>query len=308
MGTQITVAETIRTITKNHLQNGGLLFGQCVTAVGWIGGTVPELAEADGIVELPTSDVAGPGFAVGAALAGRRPIFICRYQGFMWFNAAIIVNYAAKSKEMWNVPCPIFIRAIAMEGGIGPVATGCHHSLIMRMPGIGVAAPMTPNEWRGVWNHFKNNDAPIYCSEHRLSFPKYDELPNIINQNASVTIFAISAARFNAVKACEQLKSKGIIANLIHIVWLSPLDTETLKCACDALKTTQYGIVVDSDYQMGGAAQSIAHSIMILANKPVYVLGLPRKTAGFAPHLDTLTPSSDEITAFITELDVCPSN
>ena len=109
-----TTAETIKEITRNHLINGnGLLFGQCVTAVGWVGGTIPD---CEGIVEIPMTDIAGPGFAVGAALIGRRPIFVVRYQGFMWYNASSFVNYAAKSKEVWGKPCPIFIRSIAMEG------------------------------------------------------------------------------------------------------------------------------------------------------------------------------------------------
>ena len=34
----------------------------------------------------------------------------------------MIINYACKSKEIWKVPCPVFVRGIAMEGGIGPVA------------------------------------------------------------------------------------------------------------------------------------------------------------------------------------------
>ena len=96
MGT--TVSETIKEITKDHLENGnGLLLGQCVTAVGWIGGTIPD---CKGIVELPMTDVAAPGFAVGCALMGRRPIFVVRYQGFMWYNCSSLVNYAAKSKAV----------------------------------------------------------------------------------------------------------------------------------------------------------------------------------------------------------------
>ena len=140
-----TTAETIKQITREHLEKRkGLLFGQCVTAVGWIGGTVPEMTEEEGITELSMADVAGAGIAVGAALMGRRPIYVIRYQGFMWYNAAPILNYAAKSKEMWGVPCPLFVRSLAMEGGMGPVASGAHHSLVMRMPGIPICSPMTP--------------------------------------------------------------------------------------------------------------------------------------------------------------------
>ena len=39
---------SIKDITRNHLRNGGRCFGQCLTAVGWVGGTLPELYEEDG--------------------------------------------------------------------------------------------------------------------------------------------------------------------------------------------------------------------------------------------------------------------
>src|SRR3989344_8182023 len=129
----MTSAETIREITRNHLlKNRGVALGQCLTAVGWVGGTVPELREENGLVELSMADVSSGGIAVGVALAGRRPIYIVRYQGFQWYNAPSIVNYAAKSKEMWGIPCPIFVRSIGMDGGIGPVASGSHHGMYMR--------------------------------------------------------------------------------------------------------------------------------------------------------------------------------
>ena len=53
----------------------GKVFGQCLTAVGWVGGTLPEMYEKDGMVEVSMADVAGGGFAVGAALMNSRPIY-----------------------------------------------------------------------------------------------------------------------------------------------------------------------------------------------------------------------------------------
>ena len=43
------------------------------------------------------SDVSGPGVAVGAAIMGRRPILVLRFQSFLWLAASPIVNYAAKA-------------------------------------------------------------------------------------------------------------------------------------------------------------------------------------------------------------------
>ena len=101
----ITVRETIKNITYKHLTKGrGKCYGQCLTAVGWVGGTLPELYEEDGMVELSMADVAGGSIVTGAALSGERAIYVVRYQGFQWYNAVSVVNYAAKSKELWNRP------------------------------------------------------------------------------------------------------------------------------------------------------------------------------------------------------------
>ena len=296
-----TVAEVIRATTRKHLEEGrGLLFGQCVTAVGWVGGTIPEMTPKEGIVELSMADVAGAGIAVGAALVGRRPIYVIRYQGFMWYNAASLLNYAAKSKDMWGVACPIFVRSIGMEGGIGPVASACHHGMVMRMPGMPVCAPMTPGEWLQAWEWFTAHDDPLYVSEHRRSFPINQEMEPTLHPQAAVTILAISAARLNAREALTRLASEGIQCDLIHLVWLKPFQVTDM--ICHSLKKTGVGIVIDSDFEIAGPSRSIAYELMHATSVPVYALGLEDRTAGFAPHLDNPTPPVAKIVEFVKRL------
>lgn len=301
-----TLAETIRETTRHHLQhNKGLLFGQCISAVGWVGGTVPEMQPTNdpalegGIVELPTCDVAGPGFVVGAALAGRRPIFICRYQGFMAYNLATIANYAAKSKEMWKTPCPIFVRSIAMEGHIGPVATGAHHSMAMRMPGIKVVAPMTPQEWLTAWNNYVAGDDPVYCSEHRLSYQNTDEpqQPQVV-PNSEFVLIGISAGRMNIIKAAETLSRTGLTV-VHHVVNLKPYRPDgILLYNIRNMAPNGVAVVVDSDYPICGAAEHIAQQLARKTRRPVHAIGLDDRTAGFATRLDNITPSPDKIIAY----------
>ena len=82
-----TLRETIKNIIKLHLKKKrGKVFGQCLTAVGWVGGTLPEMYEKDGMIEISMADVADGGFVVGAALMNSRPIYVIRYQGFNWYN------------------------------------------------------------------------------------------------------------------------------------------------------------------------------------------------------------------------------
>ena len=78
-----TVREIIKETSRDHIKkNNSLIFGQCLSAVGWVGGTVPELTEKEGLIELSMADVANGGIVAGAGLSNRRPIYVIRYQGF----------------------------------------------------------------------------------------------------------------------------------------------------------------------------------------------------------------------------------
>ncbi len=287
-----TTAETIKEITQHHLTRGnGLLLGQCVTAVGWIGGTVPD---CEGIVDLSMTDVAGPAFAVGCALMGRRPIFVVRYQGFMWYNSSSLVNYAAKSKQVWGRPVPVFIRSIGMEGnGIGHTASSCNHSIFMHSPGMPVAAPMTPNEYSEVWNHFMTNDDPVYVSEHRRSFSLSDEMPDIVRESADITMIAISASRLNMLEADKALTELGIKCDIFHLLWLKPFAAK--QELLESLRRTKRGLVIDSDYEIAGAARSIAYELMHMTGVAVQALGLEDRVCGAAAQLENITPSAQKI-------------
>ena len=256
-----TVRETIKeTIFKHLKKNNGLVFGQCLTAVGWVGGTIPELSEKDGLVELSMADVSNGGIVAGAGLSNRRPIYVIRYQGFNWFNASIILNYACKSKELWDVPCPIFIRGIAMEGSIGPVAGSSHHSLYYRMPGIKIASPMTPNEYLSVYDNFMKNDEVLYVSEHRGSYSNTDELQDFVSENLDIILFPISITRFEAQRAKIELEKHGYKIGIANILWIKPFVIK--KEWENAVKTSKFGgIVLDDDYSQG-VATNLAYDIM----------------------------------------------
>ena len=306
--------DVIRKISEKHLrENNGLLLGQCLTAVGWVGHTVPELSEEEGIIELSMADVAGGGIAVGAALAGRRPIYVVRFQGFQWFNAPMILNYAAKSKEMWGIPCPVFVRSIAMDSSgrkgraIGPVASNSHHGIYHRMPGVIIAAPMSPKEYQDVWDYFMSHDDPIYCSEHRRGWEVDFEIEDIIQPEADITLFPISSTRLNVLELLDIIKDSGIRCNVINILWLKPFSLNNKdEKILNALKNSKYGgLVIDGDH-INGVAKNIAFDLMHQYYKndlrKVYALALDERTAGFSPHLDNLPPQPNKIYDKIKEI------
>ena len=289
-----TVREIIKDTTKNHLKNkNGLLFGQCLSAVGWVGGTVPELTEEEGLIELSMADVANGGIVAGAGLSNRRPIYVIRYQGFNWFNASIILNYACKSKEIWNVPCPIFIRGIAMEGSIGPVAGSSHHSIYYKMPGIKIISPMTPKEYLIAYNDFMKNDDVMYVSEHRGSYANTEELNDFNGNNFDLVLFPISITRFEAQKAKKELEKEGYKIGIANILWIKPFVIKE-EWEETVIKSKFGGIVLDDDFTQG-VASSIAYELMKKTKKNFEVMGLKNKSAGFSKTTDNLPPSCEEI-------------
>jgi transketolase C-terminal domain/subunit len=289
-----TVRDTIKEITRKHLTEGkGKCYGQCLTAVGWVGGTLPELYEEDGMIELSMADVAGGAIVTGAALAGDRSIYVVRYQGFQWYNAASIVNYAAKSKEVWDRPCPVLVRSIAMEGGVGPVAGSSHHSLVHRMPGIKVAAPMTPGEYQNIYDCYMADDDPYYISEHRKSYDNTEEFENIIHPKADFTIFPISITRLEMNKLVQLAEQENIKLNIIHQLWIRPFNIPfSWRLALD--NSVYGGLVTDDDY-VEGVASSIANELSLATGKKVHTLGLEPKTAGFYPQVDNLPPTAEKM-------------
>lgn len=288
----MTLRDTIRETTKKHLDSGGTLFSQCVQAVGWVANTVPNDVRQGSIIELPTSDVSNGAVVTGFGLSGQRPIYIIRYQGFLTYNAASIVNYAAKSKAMWGVPCPIFVRGIAMEGSIGPVASNAHHSAIARFPGIRVHAPMSPTEWLECWNDFKEHDDPVFCSEHRMAYDNNGAIDSSVyhlNPLPRKIIIGIGNARKAAYAASQELYN----CDYDFITQLKPLKLPKLIDSM-RLPITQ-AFIVDSDFTECGMAEHVACEMYRQYGIPSLPIGIKDATAGFSPERDNLTPTVDEI-------------
>lgn len=303
MTEKLTLAETICEATRDYLLNHqGVIFGQCLNLAGQVAGTVPEFDEERGVIELSMADVMGSGIAVGYAYGNGarrdgRAIYVVRYHGFHWFNAAFLANFASKTKELWGKPAPVLIRTSGTDGSagpsIGPVASCSQHGLFIRQPGMKILAPMTPNEWLDGWQTWLSGDDPVFISEYRTAYGIKDEMPDLIHDKADITLFPISTTRLNALKAAVLLKSVGIAVNVVHLVWLKPFIVG--ERILEALEHSRFGgLVLDSDFE-NGASKCLAFDIMEKTAKRVRVMGLEERTAGFAAHLDNLPPSPEKI-------------
>jgi len=292
--------ETIKQITKFHLKkNKSFVFGQNLVGVGWVDNTLPKLYEKDGVIELPMADVAGGGIVTGAALQGKRPFYIIRYQGYNWFNCIFIVNYACKSMAIWKRACPMFIRGISLEGSIGPVAGSSHVSIFYKMPGIKIFSPMTSKEYNKVYKKFMKDDCVYYISEHKLSYNYNIGLKNYLPKKPDFILMPNSITRFEALKVVNHFKeiNKKIKIGVVHLKQLKPFLIS--KKLVRYINSSKKGIIVtDNDYA-DGLPRIISGKINELTNAKCHIIGLKDKTAGHHSKVDNLPPKSKEIIKFI---------
>jgi pyruvate/2-oxoglutarate/acetoin dehydrogenase E1 component len=289
-----TLRETISAITESHLKKfKTLVFGQNLLGVGQVDKTLPKhLKEKDGIIDLPMADVAGGGIVTGAALAGKsRPFYIIRYQGYNWFNMIFIINYACKSKAIWNIPCPIWIRGIASEGNIGPVAGSSHISQFYKMPGIKIFSPINSEEYIGIYKKFLKDDDIYYISEHRKTYSNSKTFKNKYFKQPDVTLMLNSITRhsINDIERYFQ-NSKNFKIGIINLYKLKPFILT--KKEKEMIKNTKKRIIIcDNDYT-DGLPSLISSKINNLAKCNIDLMGLPNKTAGHHSKKDILPPNA----------------
>jgi pyruvate/2-oxoglutarate/acetoin dehydrogenase E1 component len=200
----------------------GLIFGHNLTDVGWVAGTLPAIPDHPGYVELPITDIAGIGIAVGSALSAKPVVFISRYQGYLWFNLAPLATYAAISRTVFEQDCWFMMRSIADDGAFGPVASGSYISLATQVPELNVCAPSNTEEWDEIWRYFLSHKQPLFVAEHRATYENDNSLsPKVAKPE--VTILAIGGAAARLREINELLNAANISNNCFNILWLKPL-------------------------------------------------------------------------------------
>ena len=144
------------------------------------------------------------------------------------------------------------------------------------------------------------HDDPMIVSEHRDSFSNTEELEDIVHPEAVVTLYAISATRFAAKKAAEQLATEGILCNVVHIVWLKPFTADERLVL--PLLHSKHGIVIDAGYETAGASQAIAYQLTQKTGIPVKALGLEDCTKCLCPPLKNEIPTPDKIAGLVRSM------
>lgn len=194
------------------------------------------------VLDTPISEATIGGAAVGAAMAGMRPIAEFMYVDFTPLAMDQLANQGAKNRYMFGgkTTVPMVIRT---EGGAGR-AIAAHHSqsleaLWTHFPGIYVVMPATPYDAKGLLKAAIRDDNPIMFIEHKMLYKEKGPVPeeeyiiplgvaDVKREGRDVTIVTYSRMVLRALEAAEMLAQEGIDVEVVDLRTLKPLDIDTI--------------------------------------------------------------------------------
>ena len=243
------------------------------------------------VVDTPITEHGFTGMAVGAAMAGLKPIV-----EFMTFNFAMqaidqIINSAAKTLYMsgGQMGCPIVFRG--PNGAASRVAaqhSQDYASWYAHCPGLKVVAPYSAADAKGLLRAAIRDPNPVVFLENEILYGQTFDCPvaedfvlpigraRIERPGRHVTIVAYSIMVGVALKAAETLAAQGVEAEVINLRTLRPLDIGTVV---ESVKRTSRLVTVEEGWPYAGIGSEVAMQVIEQAfdwldAPPVRVAGL----------------------------------
>ena len=270
----LTYAEAIHEAIEQEMARDSsvIVMGLGVDDPKGIYGTTLGLVEKFGperVFDTPLSEDGLTGVAIGASLAGLRPIHVHQRMDFILLAMNQLINIAAKSRYMYGgtVSVPIVVRSIiGRSWGQGAQHSQALHSFFLHVPGLKVVAPTIPYDAKGCLIQSIRDNNPVIFIEHRL-LHQYQkgyvreepyivpfEKARILVEGDDLTLVGISHMVMECLRAQRYLDEVGIDAEVIDPISLSPLDMDTI--AKSVYKTGNL-LVVDNAWTSCGASAEI---------------------------------------------------
>jgi pyruvate/2-oxoglutarate/acetoin dehydrogenase E1 component len=239
-------------------------------------GTTNGLLEKYGpqrIFDTPLAEDGMTGVAIGAALAGLRPVHVHIRMDFLFLAMNQLANMAAKMCHMYAgaLSVPLVVRSIIGKSwGQGAQHSQSIYPLFMNIPGFRIVAPSTPYDAKGCLIESIRDNNPVIFIEHRMLYYQKGPVPidpyivpfgkaRFLAQGNDVTLVGISQMAIECLRARRYLLETGIQAEVIDPVSLAPLDMEAISTS--VLKTKNL-LIVDNAWLPCGAGAEIITSLI----------------------------------------------
>jgi len=274
---RLSYAQAIREAHAQMLAGDERVFviGQGLWSPWYAGSSLDRLEKEFGkqrVIDSPVSENAVTGLAIGAALAGMRPIVFHPRMDFMLLAVDPIVNQAANWPYLFagQASVPLVIRAVINRGGEqGAQHSQALHALFLHVPGLKVVMPATAFDAKGLLISAIEDMNPVVYIDDRWLYGASGEVPEelyrvpigraaIRRPGRDVTIVGISTMAAEAVAAAATLAEEGIDAEVIDLRSLKPWDDDLVT---ESARKTRRVVVADPGWHTGGASAEIAATI-----------------------------------------------
>ncbi len=219
--------------------------------------------------DTPISEMAIAGAAVGAAMAGLRPVAELMTINFAFLSLDAMINHAAKIHYMFNgqFKVPLVYRAAT---GWGNQATATHshtpEPIFAHFPGMFLGVPSNAYDAKGMLKAAIRDDNPVLFTEVIALYPKPSPIPDeeylipigkadIKRPGKDVTLVAYGRGVDWALEAAKELAKEGVEAEVVDVRWLRPLDMPTVL---ESFKKTNRCVVVEESLPMYSFGSEIA--------------------------------------------------
>lgn len=220
------------------------------------------------IMDMPTSENAMTGIAVGSALNGMKPIMTHQRVDFVLLAYDQIINTAAKWHYMFDgqMNVPLVIRLVVGRGwGQGPQHSQNLHASFAHFPGLKIVMPTTASDAKGLLRSSILDPNPVLFIEHRWLHNTIDYVPkepyeipigkaNVLREGKDLTLVASGHMTLEALKVHEQMKKNGLDVEVIDLRSIKPLDMATIL---QSVKKTGHLVVADESWKTLGLASEI---------------------------------------------------
>jgi len=268
------------------------------------------------VVDTPITEHGFAGLAAGAAMAGLKPIV-----EFMTFNFAMqaidhIINSAAKTRYMsgGQLACPIVFRG--PNGAAARVAaqhSQDYSSWYAQVPGLKVVAPYSAADAKGLLKAAIRDPNPVVFLENEILYGRTFDVPEVddwvlpigkarvMREGADVTIVSFSMGLTYALDAADKLAEEGIMAEVIDLRSLRPLDTDTIIAS---VQKTNRLVVVEEMWPVCGIGSEIVAQVQEKAfdhlDAPILRVSGKDVPMPYAANLEKLAlPSAPEVVAAV---------
>jgi pyruvate dehydrogenase E1 component beta subunit len=216
----------------------------------------------------PISEAGFVGAAVGAAMAGTRPICEVEFASFFYCAFDQVCNQAAKLRYMsgGQATMPITFRAVfGAMGGAAAQHSETVYAQFLSVPGLKLVVPSGPSDMKGLLKSaIRDNNPVVFFECSRLAgvtgpVPDGDHtvpigVADVKRAGRDVTVVGLAYYVREALAVAESLAKEGISVEVLDPRTLVPMDAAAIRAS---VRRTGRLVVVDEAPATCSAASEI---------------------------------------------------